>query len=70
VDEREITQERIAAVVKKYSDFIEKIEHKKFQYNMGDKKSFEPIQSQLCNYCEYRDICPLRAHMKYDDEVV
>jgi hypothetical protein len=56
--------------VKKYSDLIEKVEHKKFSYNMWDKKSFEPVQSNNCSYCEYQSICPLRAHLKYDDEVV
>jgi hypothetical protein len=56
--------------VKKYSDLIEKVEHKKFSLNMWDKKSFEPVQSSNCSYCEYQSICPLRAHLKYDDEVV
>ena len=70
VDEREITDANIQAVVKKYSDLIEQVEHKKFSYNMWDKKSFEPMQGPQCDYCEYRSICPLRAHLKYDDEVV
>lgn len=70
VDEREITDTNIQTVVKKYSDLIEKVEHKKFSYNMWDKKIFEPVQSNNCNYCEYKSICPLRAHLKYDDEVV
>lgn len=70
VDEREITDANIQAVVKKYSDLIEQVEHKKFSYNMWDKKSFEPVQSNQCDYCEYKSICPLRAHLKYDDEVV
>ncbi len=70
VDEREITDANIQAVVKKYSDLIEQVEHKKFSYNMWDKKSFEPMQGPQCDYCEYRSICPLRAHLKYEDEVV
>ena len=70
VDEREITDTNIQTVVKKYSDLIEKVEHKKFSYNMWDKKSFEPVQGPQCQYCEYKSICPLRAHLKYDDEVV
>lgn len=37
---------------------------------MGDKKAFEPIQNEYCKYCEYISICPLRAHLKFDDEVV
>ena len=70
VDEREITDANIQTVVKKYSDLIEQVEHKKFSYNMWDKKSFEPMQGPQCDYCEYRSICPLRAHLKYEDEVV
>jgi len=69
-DEREITNDILTPVVQKYSDIIEKVEHKKFAYNMGDKRSFEPIQNEYCKYCEYMSICPLRAHMKYDDEVL
>ena len=70
VDEREISNESIQTVVAKYSALIESIEHKKFSYNMWDKKSFETVQSNNCDYCEYRDVCPLRAHLKYEDEVV
>jgi len=70
VNEREISNESIQTVVAKYSALIESIEHKKFSYNMWDKKSFETVQSNNCDYCEYRDVCPLRAHLKYEDEVV
>ena len=69
-DEREITPERLATVVEKYAGLIDQIEAKKFSYNMGDKKSFPPQQNDYCKYCEYMSICPLRAHMKYDDEIV
>lgn len=69
-DEREVTDDILATVVQKYSSIIEWVEHKKFAYNMGDKKAFEPTQNEYCKYCEYMTICPLRAHMKYDDEVL
>lgn len=69
-DEREITDEVLAPIVEKYSSIIEWVEHKKFAYNMGNKRAFEPIQNEYCKYCEYMTICPLRAHMKYDDEVI
>lgn len=69
-DEREVTDQVLNEVVQKYSSIIEWVEHKKFAYNMGDKRAFEPIQNQYCKYCEYMSICPLRAHMKYDDEVL
>lgn len=69
-DEREITPERLATVVEKYAGLIDQIENKKFHYNMGDKKIFAPQQNDYCKYCEYMSICPLRAHMKYDDEIV
>lgn len=69
-DEREISDDVLTPVVQKYSSIIEKVEHKKFAYNMGDKRAFEPVQNEYCKYCEYMSICPLRAHMKYDDEVI
>lgn len=69
-DEREVTDDVLTQVVQKYSSIIQSVEHKKFAYNMGDKKAFEPIQNQYCKYCEYMSICPLWAHMKYDDEVI
>ena len=70
MDEREITPERLAAVTKKYSDIITDIDERKFQYNMGDKKIFPPKENNFCKYCEYYSLCPLWAHLKFDDEVV
>ena len=70
VDEREITNERLATITKKYWDIINDIEDKKFHYNMGDTKAFEPKENNFCRYCEYFSLCPLRAHLKFDDEVV
>ena len=69
-DEWEITDERLATVTKKYSAIINDIEDKKFHYNMGDKKIFEPKENNFCKYCEYYSLCPLWAHLKFDDEVV
>jgi hypothetical protein len=37
---------------------------------MGDKKAFMPCENNYCKWCEYQSICPLWAHLKYDDEVV
>lgn len=37
---------------------------------MGDKKCFEPKENNFCRYCEYYSLCPLWAHLKFDDEVV
>lgn len=70
IDEREVTDEIINNVKMKYSWIIDAIENKKFAYNMWDKKSFECKENPLCKYCEYMSICPLRAHMKFDDEIV
>lgn len=70
IDEREVTDEIINNVKMKYSWIIDQIENKKFAYNMWDKKSFECKENPLCKYCEYMSICPLRSHMKFDDEVV
>ena len=70
MDEWEITPELLATVTKKYADTITEIEAKKFAYNMGDKKCFEPKENNYCRYCEYYSLCPLFAHLKFDDEVV
>lgn len=70
MDEREITDDLLATVTKKYADTIKEIEAKKFAYNMGDKKCFEPKENNFCRYCEYYSLCPLFAHLKFDDEVV
>ena len=70
MDEREITNDLLATVTKKYADTIAEIEAKKFAYNMGDKKCFEPKENNFCRYCEYYSLCPLFAHLKFDDEVV
>ena len=37
---------------------------------MGNKKIFEPKENNFCKYCEYYSLCPLRAHLKFDDEVI
>jgi len=70
MDEREITDERLATVTKKYAGIIDSIEAKKFAYNMWDKKCFEPKENNYCKYCEYYSLCPLWAHLKFDDEVM
>jgi len=70
MDERDITSERLTTVTKKYGAIIDAIEAKKFVYNMWDKKTFEPKENNFCKYCEYYSLCPLRAHLKFDDEVV
>ena len=70
MDEWEITPELLATVTKKYADTITDIEAKKFAYNMGDRKCFEPKENNYCRYCEYYSLCPLFAHLKFDDEVV
>ncbi|HCB51509.1 TPA: hypothetical protein DEP21_02950 [Patescibacteria group bacterium] len=49
---------------------ISEIEDKRFHYNMGDSKVFPPQENSYCKYCEYMSICPLWAHLKFDDEVV
>ncbi len=70
MDEWEITDDLLATVTKKYADTIAEIEAKKFAYNMGDRKCFEPKENTYCRYCEYYSLCPLFAHLKFDDEVV
>lgn len=70
IDEWEVTQEIMDKVKIKYIWIIDQIENKKFAYNMWDRKSFECKENWLCRYCEYMSICPLRSHMKYDDEII
>ena len=70
IDEREVTQEIMDTVKMKYIWIIDQIENKKFSYNMWDKKSFGCKENPLCKYCEYMSICPLRSHMKFEDEIV
>lgn len=70
MDEWEITDELLTGITKKYGTIIDEIEDKKFHYNMGNKKIFEPKENNFCKYCEYYSLCPLRAHLKFDDEVV
>jgi len=70
MDEREITHDLLATVTKKYANTIAEIEAKKFAYNMGDKKCFEPKENNYCRYCDYYSLCPLFAHLKFDDEVI
>jgi hypothetical protein len=69
-DEWAITPEGLDKVVKKYSTAIDSIEDKRFHLNMGDKYAFAPKQNPFCNYCEYFSLCPLWAHMKFDDEAI
>ncbi|HWB00108.1 MAG TPA: PD-(D/E)XK nuclease family protein [Pirellulales bacterium] len=28
-----------------------------------DVKQFPPVESKLCDYCEYQDVCPVRKHL-------
>lgn len=70
MDEWDITPELLDMVTKKYADTITDIEDKKFHYNMGNKKVFEPKENNFCKYCEYYSLCPLWAHLKFDDEIV
>ena len=70
MDEWDITPDILTTVTKKYADTITDIEAKKFSYNMGDKKCFEPKENVYCKYCEYYSLCPLWAHLKFDDEVI
>lgn len=70
IDEWEITDEVLWRVVDKYSSLVTTIDTKKAQYALGDKKAFEPCQNAYCRYCEYQSLCPLWAHLKFDDEVI
>ena len=68
-DEREITQEKLDQVRKKYINIINEIEQSRLQYAMWSKKIFEANQSPLCAWCDYQSVCPLFSVVNSDDEV-
>ena len=70
LDEWEVTQDSIDNVVAKYSGDIDKIEHSRFEYNMGFQSAFPTKQNPYCKYCEYQNVCPLWQHINYEDEVI
>lgn len=70
VDEWQISEEYLNELISKYSSIIEKIQEAKFQYSMGDKSAFMTNESPLCNYCVFHSVCPLFAHLWYDDQVI
>lgn len=70
IDEWEISQEALNAVISKYKNVIIDIESKKLKFEQWDKNQFQPIESPNCKYCEYKTICPLFTHINHDDEVV
>ena len=66
--EFDIWDEEIENIIKKYWEIIEKIENNIFELNMWDENAFPVCENSFCKYCEYMSICPLRAHMNYQDE--
>ena len=70
LDEWEISQDSINAIVKKYTEDINQIENSRFEYNMWNTKAFPTKQNPYCKYCEYQNVCPLRQHLNYEDEIV
>lgn len=69
-DEWEITDESLQWVVQKYTKIIKEIEYKKKNYLEWNLKSFEPQETPLCNFCEFKSMCPLFSHSYMDDEFV
>jgi RecB family exonuclease len=63
VDEWEMTLESLQPLIQKYKTLIEKVDHEKFAYAMGDSSAFSPQENTGCTYCDYKSICPLRAHL-------
>ena len=69
VDEREVSEQDVKEVSKKYQKFVKEIEEKRFYHNMGNDV-FSPQEWSWCKWCSYMSICPLWSHMHMDDEVV
>ncbi len=68
-DERLITDNLLEEVVWRYKEIIDKIEIKRFNYNMWQKDEFFPEENPLCRFCEFQSICPVFSHAGMEDEV-
>ena len=68
-EQRELTDEKLDNIRKKYIEKIYEIEDKKAQYLIWSKKIFEANESPLCTRCDYRNICPLFTPINYDEEI-
>jgi len=62
IKEIDVSPNALEQVVKKYTDIVDEIEHKKTLFRQGDENAFEPKESSLCRFCPYKEICPLFAH--------
>jgi len=58
----EIKKEDIQKVSDKYKKLSLEIETKKAEYWLWIEDVFEPKESPLCKFCEYKEICPLFSH--------
>lgn len=68
-DERDLSQEKLDAVLEKYMWYIKEIESKKSRFLAWEKTIFEAQQWPLCRFCDYQTICPLFSYVNADDEV-
>ncbi len=58
----EIKKEDIQEVLEKYKNLTLEIETKKAEHWLWCEDVFEPIESPLCRFCDYKEICPLFSH--------
>lgn len=70
VDEWEINEEILAPIKEKYRQEVNAIEFARFNYNMGVENAFPTKQNPYCKYCEYQNLCPLRQHLNYGEELI
>lgn len=66
----DITEEWLEKTRQKYIDLITEIEDKRFRYHMWEVDIFGPEESRACNWCAFRQVCPLFAHSYAQDEVI
>ncbi len=69
VEEWEIDTAMLDTITKKYSEIVRDIEDRRFHTNMGEDR-FPANENPACKRCPYMSVCPLRAHMHMDDEVL
>lgn len=58
----EIKKEDIQKVSEKYKKIALEIETKKAEHWLWMEDIFEPKESSLCKFCDYKEICPLLSH--------
>lgn len=62
----EIKDDNIKKNSEKYKKIALEIETKKAEHWLWMEDVFKPIESSLCRFCDYKEICPLFAHFYWE----